>query len=110
MYDLDGGAGRREIVKRPVGDADDVGGDERGAFRRRVVGALKTILPFVDGPALEIVLGELREDLGEVDLAVAQRTISRRALQPRPVSGIEPLPAGRPEFGVLDVKRLDPAW
>ena len=82
-------------------------GDERRAFGGRNFGMLEAILPLVDRPSVEIVLGELREDLVEVDLPVAERTIAGRALQPRLIAGIEALFAGRAELGVFHVKALD---
>ena len=77
------------------------------ALGRRDFGMFEAILPLVDRPAVEIVLGELREDLLEVDLPVAERAIPGRALQPRLISGIEALFAGRAKLGVFHVKALD---
>ena len=82
-------------------------GDERRAFGSRNRRVLQAILPLIDRPSVEIILGELREDLLEVDLPVAKRTIPRRALQPRLIAGIEALFAGRAELGVFHVKTLD---
>ena len=67
----------------------------------------ETILPLVDRPSVEIVFGELREDLVEVDLPVAERSVTSRALEPWLVPGIEALFAGRAKLGVFDVKALD---
>ena len=43
----------------------------------------------------------------EIDLPVAERAEAAGALDPGRVAGIDALPAGRVELGVLDVKRLD---
>ena len=82
-------------------------GDERRALGRRDLGMFEAILPFVDRPSVEIIFGELREDLGEVHLPIAQRAVTGRALQPWLVPGIEALLAGRAKLGVFDVKALD---
>ena len=83
-HDILLGACRRKIVERPVRHADDVRGNERSALGRRDFGMFQAVLPLVDRPAVEIVLGELREDLLEVDLPVAERAVPGRALQPGP--------------------------
>ena len=49
----------------------------------------------------------LGEDAAEIDLPVAERTEPARALDPGRIAGIDALPPGRIEFGVLDVERLD---
>src|SRR5262249_46476542 len=51
--------------------------------------------------------GELREDLVEVDLPVAEGAVAGGALQPRLISGIEALFAGRAELGIFHVKAFD---
>ena len=55
-------------------------GYERGALGRRDLGMFEAILPFVDRPSVEIVFGELREDLVEIDLPVAERSVTSCAL------------------------------
>jgi hypothetical protein len=55
----------------------------------------EAILPLVDRPSVEIVFGEFREDLVEVDLPVAERSVAGGALKPRLVPGIEALLARR---------------
>ena len=82
-------------------------GDEGRALGRRDFRMFEAILPLIDRPSVEIVFGELREDLVEVDLPVAERAVARRALQPGLVSGIEALFAGRAKLGVFHVKALD---
>src|SRR6202042_2085926 len=67
----------------------------------------QAILPLINRPSVEIILGELREDLLEVDLAIAERAISGGAFQPRLISGIEALFPGRSKLGVLHVKAFD---
>jgi hypothetical protein len=90
------GAGRCEIVERPVRHADDVSRDEGRAFSGRNFRVFEAIFPLIDRPAAEIILGKLREDLLEVDLAIAERAISGGAVQPRLISGIEAcFPVGR---------------
>jgi len=81
--------------------------DERRALGGRDLGMFEAILPLVNRPSLEIIFGELREDLVEVDLSVAERAVAGRAFQPGLVAGIEALFAGRAKLGVFDVKALD---
>ena len=97
-----------EIVERLVGDADDVMLDEFGAFARAVLGVLQAAFPLQHRPGRIAVLRQLGEDAGEVDLAVAERTEAAGPLNPRRITRINALPAGRIELAVLDVKRLDP--
>ena len=75
-HDFAFGARCCEIVERPIRHANDVSGDERRAFGSRNLGVLQAILPFIDRPAVEIVLGKLREDLLEIDLTIAERAVS----------------------------------
>src|SRR5690349_19178092 len=44
------GAGGGEVVEHPVGDLDDVVGDELRALARRDLGMLQAALPFIDRP------------------------------------------------------------
>ena len=101
------GAGRGKIVERSVRHADDVGCDEGRALGSRDLGMFEAILPLVDRPSVEIVFRELREDLVEVDLPVAERAVAGGTFQPRLVPGIEALFAGRAKLGVFHVKALD---
>jgi hypothetical protein len=68
---------------------------------------LQAAFPFQHRPAVIVVLRELGEDAGEIDLPVAERAEAAGAVDPALVAGIDALPAGRVELGVLDVKRLD---
>src|SRR4029077_16920996 len=67
----------------------------------------EAILPLVDRPSVEIVFRELREDLVEVDLPVAEGTVAGSTFKPRLISGIEALFPGRAKLGVFHVKALD---
>src|SRR5215510_3448609 len=91
------GAGGGEVVEYPVGDLDDVVGDELRALARRNLGMLQAAFPFIDRPAGEIIGGEAREDALEVHLAVAERPVARRALQPALVAAEIALLGGRVE-------------
>src|SRR5690606_2365318 len=100
-------AGAREIVERALRDTDDVLAHELGALARAVLGMLQAALPLDDGPAVEVVGRELREDALEVDLAVARRAEAAGAIDPALVAAVDALPARRIELGVLDVKHAD---
>ena len=84
-----------------------MGGDEGRALGGRDFRMFQAILPLVHRPSVEIIFGQLREDLVEIDLPVAKRPIARRALQPRLIAGKEALLACWTELGVLHVKSLD---
>src|SRR4029079_9285516 len=62
-----------EVVKRPVGDADDVVADEGGTLARAVLRVLQAAFPFQHRPAVEPDRRHARKDRLEVDLAVAER-------------------------------------
>ena len=96
-----------EIVERLFRHADDVVLDERRAFGRAVLGMLQAALPFEHRPAVVVVLRQLGEDAAEIDLPVAERAEAAGPVDPALIAGIDALPAGRIELGVLDVKRLD---
>ena len=72
------GAGPGEIVEGLLGHPDDMGGDEVGPFAGAVLGVLQAAFPFHDRPAVKAVLGELREDAAEIDLAVAKAAEAAR--------------------------------
>ena len=92
-----------------LGHPDDVRGDELGPLARAVLGVLEAALPLEHRPAAVVVGGELAEDAGEVDLAVARASGSgRRGSTQSSKPRIDALLAGRVELGVLDVERLDP--
>src|SRR6266700_4173552 len=57
-----------EVVKGPVGDADDVVADKGRAFARAVLRVLQTAFPLQHRPAVEPDCGQPREDRLEVDL------------------------------------------
>lgn len=101
------GAGGGEIVEGGLGRLDDVALDERGALGGALFGGFDAALPFENGPAGEIVLGEFRKDGWEIDLAVAGGAETARALQPRLITAVNALAAGGIKFGVLDVKHFD---
>src|SRR5690606_25677432 len=97
----------REVVERALRHADDVLAHELSALARAVLGVLQAALPLDDGPAVEIVGRELREDAVEVDLAVARRAEAARAIDPALVAAVDALSPRRIELGVLDVKHAD---
>lgn len=101
------GAGGGEIVEGGLGRLDDVALDEGGALGGALFGGFDAALPFENGPAGEIVLGEFRKDGWEIDLAVAGGAETARALQPRLITAVNALAAGGIKFGVLDVKHFD---
>src|ERR1700678_275688 len=78
------GVGRsgREVVEGPLRRADDVRGDELGAFPRPVLRAFEATLPFHHRPSFVSVGGELGEHRAEIDLAVAERAEPAGALHP----------------------------
>src|SRR5438132_4418022 len=57
-----------EIVKGPVGDADDVVADKGRTFARAVLRVLQTAFPLQHRPAVESDGRQPREDRLEVDL------------------------------------------
>src|SRR5271157_4268106 len=93
---VDRGAG--EVVKRLVGDADDVVLDELGALARPVLRVLEAAFPFEHRPGRISVLRHLGEDAGKIDLPVAERAETPRALDPRRVARIDALAPGRIEL------------
>ena len=100
-------AGAGEIVEGGGGRLDDVFGYKGGAFGGALLGALDAAFPFQYGPAWKIVLGELREDSFEVDLAIAQRAESSGAIDPGLKASVDALAACRKELGILHVKHFN---
>ena len=96
-----------EIVEGLRRHFDDVFGDERRAFAGALFGALDAALPLQHRPAIVVVLGELREDAGEIDLTVAQRTEAAGAVHPALEAGVHALLSARKELRILDVKGED---
>ena len=78
-----------------------------GALARAVLGMLQAAFPFEHGPGVVVILRQLREDAGEVDLPVAERAEAPGPLDPGRIARIDALPPVRVELGVLDVERLD---
>src|SRR2546429_420546 len=68
---------------------------------------LETPPPPEHRPAGVAVLGELREDAAEIDLAVAERAEPAGALEPWLEAAVDALPAGRIELGVFHMERDD---
>src|SRR5665213_264833 len=68
---------------------------------------LEAAFPFEHGPGGVAVLRELREDGREIDLSIAERAEAPGSRDPGLVAGIDALPAGRIELGVLHVEGLD---
>src|SRR6188474_1256685 len=102
---IDAAAG--EVVERPIGNADDVVGDEDCALPCAILRVLEAAFPLHHRPAREVIGGHLGEDRAEVDLPVAERTEASGAIDPRLEAAVHALPAGRVELGVLDVEDLD---
>src|ERR1700686_740610 len=100
-------AGLREIVKRRTGSLNDVVRNERRAFRGALLRALDAAFPFEDGPTVEIVLRELRENAREIYLAIAGRPKRSGAIDPWLIAPGDALPACRIELCVFDVKHFD---
>src|ERR1700689_180445 len=88
------GAGGGEVVESCGGGLDDVARDEGGAFGRALFGALDAAFPFQDGPAGEIVLRQLGENCGEIDLAVAERAETAGAINPYLIAAVNPRGGG----------------
>ena len=61
-----------EVVKRSLCRLDKVPRNKGRAFPRSLVAAFYAALPLEDGPAVEIILREFRENPREIDLAVAR--------------------------------------
>src|ERR1700756_2644014 len=101
------GAGFCKIVERRAGGLNDVPRDEGSAFGRALFGALDAAFPFEDGPAVKIVLRELRENAGEVDLAVARRAKASCAFHPGLIAAVYALASCGMKLRVFDVKHLD---
>jgi len=49
-----------------------VGVNEGGSFAGAVLGVFQAAFPFDDGPTVEAVLREFREDAAEIDLSAAR--------------------------------------
>jgi hypothetical protein len=64
--------GAGEIIEGTVRRSDDVLADEPGPFTRTVLGMLEGALPLGDCPSRKVVLGELGEDGGEINLTVSE--------------------------------------
>ena len=100
-------AGAGEIIEGGGGGLDDVFGYKGGAFGGALLGALDAAFPFQYGPAWKIVLGELREDSFEIDLAIAQGAESSGAIDPGLKASVDALAACRKELGILHVKHFN---
>src|SRR5687768_3313112 len=68
--------GIREVIERAFGRANEMTLNERCAFGRTLFWMLDATFPFEHRPTVVAVLGELRKNAFEVDLAVAERTKS----------------------------------
>ena len=68
---------------------------------------LQRALPFQHGPAGEVVLRHLGEDLREIDLPVAQRAEPSGAIHPCLIAAVDARPAVRAKLGILDVEAAD---
>src|ERR1700688_1530931 len=100
-------AGLRKIVKRRAGSLNNMVRDERRAFRGALLRALDAAFPFEDGPTVEIVLRELRENAREIYLAIAGGSKTSGAVDPRLIAPVDALPTCRIELRVFDVKHFD---
>src|ERR1044072_8858935 len=99
---IHGAAGK--IVEGVRGDLDDMRGDEGRALGRACHGILQRAFPFENCPAVIVVLRELGEDGGKIDLAIAERTEPAGTFHPALEAGIDALLAGRVELAVLHMK------
>src|SRR5262249_30208274 len=97
-----------EVFEGRRAHLDQVLLDEFGALARAVLPVLDRAFPLEHRPAVVTVDGETREDGAEVDVAVAEGAEAPGAVGPVREARIDALLRRRPEFGVLDVKRLDP--
>ena len=100
-------AGRGEIIEGGGSGLDNMALDEWGAFGCALLGALDAAFPFEDGPSGEIVLSQLGEDCGEIDLAVTKGAEASGAINPGLIATVDALAATGAELSVLDVKHLD---
>ena len=82
--------------------------DERSPLSRSVLRILDRALPFEDGPAPEIIMRHLRENLPEIDLPIAQAAKAARTVDPVLKPAIDTCATSRAELCILDVERLDP--
>src|SRR5690606_22470366 len=71
-------AAASDVVEGLGRGLDDVPGDDGCAFGGTLLGRLQAAFPLEDGPGGVAVLGQLREDGGEVGLAVTERTEAAR--------------------------------
>ena len=89
------------------GHANDVILDKRRSFFGALLGMLDAALPLQHGPAVDIVLRQLRKDTSEINLTVAQRTKTARTIDPRLISAINSALPGWIKFRILHMKGFD---
>jgi hypothetical protein len=81
-------AGFCKIIERRARRLDNVPRDEGGTFGCALFSAFDAAFPLEDGPAVEIVLREFRENAREVDLAVTRRAKASCAIYPGLVAAV----------------------
>src|ERR1700694_3555316 len=97
----------REIVERRAGSLNNMVRYEGSAFRGALLRALDAAFPFEDGPTVEIVLRELRENAREIYLAVAGGSKTPSTIDPRLIAAVDALPPSGIELCIFDVKHFD---
>src|SRR5215469_14911486 len=101
------GAGLGKIIKRALRRCDDVTGYKGRALFCPLLAIFQAAFPFEDRPSGKVILCQLGEDRGKIDLAVAQRTEAPGARNPGLISAIDSLAATWPELRILHVKHPD---
>src|SRR5471032_1940596 len=96
-----------KVIERAVRYVNNMLADSLRALPRAILRMLQRALPFKHSPAGKIVLGHLREDRPEVDLPVAQRPETSRAIHPPRITAIYPLAPVRTKLRVLHMESLD---
>src|SRR5262245_17481288 len=96
-----------EVVECAARRRDQVLRDERCAFLGALLSVLEAALPLQRRPAFVAELRQQREHGCEVDLPVAERTETTRAVLPVLVAAVHTRAPVRPELGVLHVEADD---
>ena len=81
-------------------------GDKGRAFGRPLLATFYTAFPFEHCPSLETILGELRKNGFEVDLAVSQRAEAPGSICPGLIPTVNALPSGWTKFRIFYVEHL----
>ena len=100
-------AGVSKVIKRFVGNANDVITDEDRAFPGAIFRMFQTALPFEHRPAVKVVCGQFGENSVKFYLSIAQRSEPARTINPGLIAAIDTLFRSRIEFCILDMCELD---